>query len=109
MPLDVLKAVAQSCSRHQLTEALLAWSSRWLDHAFGVASKDERYLIVALAMDFGVHPLRDNPNVGLWKFCHSRGITGHCLTGMSRVHPNIVHLPDLPTQTQVAAITRNLK
>lgn len=80
MPLDKLKAVAQSCSRHQLTEPLRAWSPRWLEYASGVASKNERYVIIALAVDFGVHPPRNEPVS--WRPCQRPGTTGHYLTGM---------------------------
>ncbi|KAM0703848.1 hypothetical protein Q7P35_005577 [Cladosporium inversicolor] len=79
MPLVMLKAVAQSCSRHQLTKSLLAWSPRWLNYASGVVSKNERYVIIALAVDFGVYPPRNEPV--LWQPCQSPGTTGHYLAG----------------------------
>jgi hypothetical protein len=85
MPLNKLKAVAQSCSRHQLTEPLRAWSPRWLDYTSGVASKNERYVIITLAVDFGVHPPRNEPV--LWQHCQSPGTTGHFLAGMIRIPP----------------------
>ena len=105
IPLDMLKAVAQSCSRHQLTKALCAWSPRWLNYASGVASKNERHVIIALAVDFGVHLPRSEP--ASWRPCQSPGTTGHYLAGMIRVPSNLIR--DLPTRTQVVSITRNPK
>lgn len=105
MPLDKLKAVAQSCSRHQLTMSLLAWSPRWLNHASGVVSKNERYVIIALAVDFGVHPPQSEPV--LWQPCQSPGTIDHYLAGMIRVPSNPIQV--LPTRTQVVSITRNPK
>jgi hypothetical protein len=54
LPLKLLKEVAQSCSRHQLSSALLAWSPKWLEHAFGIALKNEHYIVLATAMDLGI-------------------------------------------------------
>lgn len=105
MPLDKLKAVAQSCNRHQLTKSLLTWSPKWLNHASGVVSKNERYVIIALAVDFGVHPPRNEPV--LWQPCQSTETTGHYLAGMIPVPPETIQ--DLPTRTQVVSITKSPK
>ena len=105
MPMDMLEAVAQSCSRHQLTKPLLAWSPRWLNYASGVASKNERYAVIALAVNFGVHPPRNE--FESWQPCRSPGTTGHYVAGMIRGPSNTIQ--DLPTRTKVVSIIRNLK
>jgi hypothetical protein len=61
LPLGLLKEVAQSCSRYQLTSALLPWSPRWIDHAIGIALEDELYTIIAIALDLGINLTRDKP------------------------------------------------
>lgn len=93
MPLSMLKAVAQSCSRHQLTKSLLAWSPRWLNYALGVASKNEHYVITALAVDFGVHPPRNEPKS--WQPYQNPGTTGYYLAGMIRVFLQYRSLPKI--------------
>jgi len=59
LPLQSLIEVARSCSRHQLSSALLAWSPKWLDHAFDIAPKKEIYIVIAIAMDLGIPSTRD--------------------------------------------------
>lgn len=59
LSLDTLKDIASSCNRHQLTSALLAWSSKWLDHAWSHAVGNEVYTIVAVAVDLGVSATLD--------------------------------------------------
>jgi hypothetical protein len=61
LPLELLKEVAQSCSRHQLSSALLAWSPKWLEHAFGIALKNEHCIVIAIAMDLGIPLTRGKP------------------------------------------------
>jgi hypothetical protein len=61
LPLGLLKEVAQSCSRYQLTSALLPWSPRWLDHAIGIALENELYTIIAISLDLGITLARDKP------------------------------------------------
>jgi hypothetical protein len=60
LPLEELKEIARSCNRHQLTSVLLAWSSKWLDHAFSVAAGTELYTVFAIAVDLGVPSVLDN-------------------------------------------------
>lgn len=60
LPLETLKEIARSCNRHQLTEILLTWSPRWLDHAFSVAMGKEIYTVFAIAVDLGVRSIVDN-------------------------------------------------
>lgn len=52
--LDTLKSIASSCNRHQLTGALSAWSTRWVNQALSNAVEDEVYTVVAIALDLGV-------------------------------------------------------
>jgi hypothetical protein len=61
IPLEALKEIARSCNRHQLTDVLLAWSPKWLDHAFSVAVGKELYTVFAIAVDLGVPSILDNP------------------------------------------------
>lgn len=56
LSLDALKDIASSCNRHQLTSALSAWSSKWLDHALSKAVGNEVYTVVAIAVDLGFPP-----------------------------------------------------
>ncbi len=52
--LNVLKEIAQSCNRHQLTEVLSTWIKKWLDRALCDARGDESYTVAAIALDLGV-------------------------------------------------------
>jgi hypothetical protein len=61
LPLEALKEIARSCNRHQLANVLLAWSSKWVDHAFSVAVRTELYTVFAIAVDLGVPLISDNP------------------------------------------------
>lgn len=53
LSIDALKNVASSCNRYQLTNALSAWSSKWLDHALSKAGETEVYTVIAIAVDLG--------------------------------------------------------
>jgi hypothetical protein len=59
LPLEMLVKVARSCSRHQLSNALLAWSPKWLDHASSITGEKEIYIVLAVALDLGITPTRD--------------------------------------------------
>jgi hypothetical protein len=60
LPLEGLKEIARSCNRHQLTDVLLPWSPKWLDHAFSVAVEKELYTVFAIAVDLGVPSIFDD-------------------------------------------------
>jgi hypothetical protein len=62
LPLEILVKVAQSCSRHQLSNHLLTWSPRWLDHAFEIAAEKEIYVVIATALDLGICPTHEKLN-----------------------------------------------
>ena len=83
IPLDLLKAVAQTCNRHQLTRALLAWSPTWLEHAFGLASRTERYVVITIAVDFGLYPTRNQ--LVPWHVQQSSITARHCLAGVIKL------------------------
>lgn len=54
LTLNVLKEIAQSCNRHQLTGVLSAWIEKWLDRALCNARGDESYAVAAIALDLGI-------------------------------------------------------
>jgi hypothetical protein len=83
LPLETLTKIARSCSRHQLSNALLAWSPKWLDHAFNTAAKREIYIVIAIAMDLGIPPTRDN--LTSYRFQRPVSVAEHNLTGVTEL------------------------
>ena len=81
LPLETLTKVARSCSKHQLSNALLAWSPKWLDHAFNTAAKKEMYIAIAIAMDLGIPPTRDN--LTSYRSQRPVSVAEHNLTGVT--------------------------
>jgi hypothetical protein len=88
LPLGLLKEVAQSCSRYQLTSALLPWSPKWLDHAIDIALENELYIVIAIALDLGITLTHDKP---LSRRSHqSFSIVDPGLTGANRYSSHVV-------------------
>lgn len=75
--------------------------SRWLDHASSLASKNERSIIIALAVDFGIHSLRNRPIS--WRADRYLSSTSHYLAGVMSLPSHAVRYPKL-TKMRVGGI-----